>query len=497
MTLRMKKLTVLLALVVPGIAFSQVGDSISFSLDSIPPVLPLVDSLRINLEMPDDDVVSLADTVTPNFNSIPYDMEYVPADETPEVLTSRLMALQKDVPLTYNEKVHAFINYFLIRDREHTRNVMRKQDIYFPLFEKHLKENNMPEELKYLSVIESALVPHAVSRARAVGLWQFMSYTGRHFGLKVDWYIDDRMDPEKSTVAACKYLSQLYTIFHDWELALAAYNTGPGNVRRAIRRSGGKKTFWDIYPYLPRETRAYLPQYVAMVYSLNHAAEHNLFIEGKEEMLRNDTLAVKGYLHIETLAKLTGSCLEDYRKLNPSVLHDVLPDNGREHVIRMPLAAKMELDKNRVAILDSAMKANKLKVEALARNAAGNTLGREMMVYRVKSGDVLGVIARRYGVRVEDVKKWNNLSSNMIRTGQRLNIWLLPGQRERMPVASAAPVADNGTNQAQGTKTYTVQPGDTLWDISKKFQGLTIEKIKSLNNLKSNELKPGQKLIIS
>jgi len=443
------------------------------------------------MEIAGDDVISLADTVTPNFSSVPYDLEYVPADETPEVLTERLNALQKDIPLTYNEKVHAFINYFLIRDREHTRNVLRKKDVYFPLFEKHLKENNMPEELKYLSVIESALLPQAVSRARAVGLWQFMSYTGRHVGLKIDWYVDERMDPEKSTIAACKYLSQLHTIFNDWELALAAYNTGPGNVRRAIKKSGGKRTFWEIYPYLPRETRAYLPQYVAMVYALNHAPEHNLFADGIEQPLSNDTLKVDGYLHLETFAKLTGSCLDDYRKLNPSVLHDVLPD-GREHVIRIPLAAKEELNKNRVAILDSAMKANKLEIEALARNAAGTTLGREMMVYRVKNGDVLGVIARRHGVRVEDMKKWNNLSSNMIRTGQQLKIWLKPGQQERLPIASTSPV----TNPTTGSKTYTVQPGDTLWDISKK-QGLSVEKIKSLNNLKSNELKPGQKLIIS
>lgn len=482
-----KRLIALVALIVPGLAFGQSADSI--------PVLPLTaeDSLVVNLEVPEDDIVLLADTVTPNFSSIPYDQEFVPADETPEVLTERLLALQKDVPLNYNEKVHGFINYFLIRDREHTRNVLRKKDIYFPLFERQLKENNMPEELKYLSVIESALIPHAVSRARAVGLWQFMSYTGRHVGLKIDWYIDERMDPEKSTAAACKYLSQLYTIFHDWELALAAYNTGPGNVRRAIRKAGGKRTFWEIYPYLPRETRAYVPQYVAMVYALNHAPEHNLFVDGREELLANDTLRVNGYLHLETLAKMTNTCLDDYRKLNPSVLHDVLPA-GREHIIRIPLAAKLELDSNRVAILDSAGRANKAKIEALAKNAAGNTLGRDMMVYRVKSGDVLGSIARRYSVRVEDVKKWNNLSSNMIRTGQKLNIWLLPGQRERQPVAGNTPIA---VTTSGSTKTYTVQPGDTLWDISRKFQGVTVEKIKSLNNLKSNELKPGQKLIIS
>jgi membrane-bound lytic murein transglycosylase D len=484
----MKRLVVLIALVAPAIAFSQSADSI--------PVLPLApeDSLVINIEGMPDDVMMLADTVTPNFASSPYDMEYVPADETPEVLSARLSALQKDIPLVYNEKVHGFINYFLIRDRDHTRNVLRKKDVYFPLFEKYLKENNMPEELKYLSVIESALIPQAVSRARAVGLWQFMSYTGKHVGLKIDWYVDERMDPDKSTQAACKYLSQLYSIFGDWELALAAYNTGPGNVRRAIRKSGGKKTFWEIYPFLPRETRAYVPQYVAMIYALNHAPEHNLFVDGTEELLRNDTLMVKGYLHLETLAKLTNSCLDDYRKLNPSVLHDVLPD-GSEHILRMPIAAKEELEKNRFAILDSAMKANKKQIEALAKNAAGNTYGRDMIAYRVRSGDVLGTIARRYSVRVEDVKKWNNLHSNNIRVGQKLNIWLRPGQMDRQPVASASRVTNIAPST--GSKTYTVQPGDTLWDISKKFQGISVEKIKSLNNLKTNELKPGQKLIIS
>lgn len=487
----MKRFFALMFLVIPGFVMAQE--------ESAEPLLP-GDSIIVNLEIPGDDVTILADTVTPNFASIPYNMEYVPADETPEVLTARLNALQKDIPLVYNDKIHAFINYFLIRDREHTRNVLRKQDIYFPLFEKHLKANNMPEELKYLSVIESALIPHAVSRARAVGLWQFMSYTGRYCGLKIDWYEDERMDPEKSTIAACKYLSQLYMIFHDWEMALAAYNTGPGNVKKAIRKSGGKKTFWEIYPFLPRETRAYVPQYVAMVYSLNHATDHNLFVDGKEELVRNDTLMVSGYLHLEKFASLTNSCLDDYRKLNPSILHDVVPDNGREHIIRIPIDAKAELNKNRFAILDSASKFKKEEIEALAKNSAGNIVGRDVMAYRVKSGDVLGSIARRYGVRTEDIKKWNNLSSNNIRTGQKLNIWLKPGQQEHMPVASTSVPPTKATatiSTSSGSKTYTVQPGDTLWDITKKFQGLTVEKIKTLNNLKSNQLKPGQKLIVS
>jgi membrane-bound lytic murein transglycosylase D len=443
-----------------------------------------------------DAVVAMADTLTPNFQQLPSDFEYIPANETPELVADRLSCLQKTVPLTYNEKVHAFINYFLIRDREHTRNVMRKKDLFFPMFEQQLKAHNIPDELKYLAIIESALYPRAVSRARAVGLWQFMSATGKHMGLKIDWYVDERMDPEKSTEAACRYLIQLHKIFGDWELALAAYNSGPGTVKRAIRRSGYKKGFWEIYPYLPRETRAYVPQYVAMIYALNYADEHNLYVEGYEEPLRQDTLNVSTYLHLNTLANLTGACLEDLQRLNPSIQHNVLPGDGRRRVLRMPVAAKAELDNNRVAILDSASHAFRKQTEALAKNAAGNTYGREVVVYKVKSGDAISVIARRYRVRVEDLRKWNNLSSNTIRTGQKLKVWVLPSQ-----VASAKQsVAESPASAIalpNGGKTYIVQPGDTLWDISKKFEGLTIEKIKSLNNLKTSKLQPGQKLIIS
>ncbi|MBK5278667.1 MAG: LysM peptidoglycan-binding domain-containing protein [Bacteroidia bacterium] len=420
-------------------------------------------------------------------------LEYIPADETTELIADRLSCLQKKVPLTYNDKTQAFINYFVVKDREYTKMVMRRKDLFFPLFEKYFEKYNLPDELKYLAVIESGLNPKAVSRARAVGLWQFMAGTGSYLKLNHDWYLDDRMDPEKSTEAACKYLSQLYSMFHNWELALAAYNSGPGTVRKAIRRSGYKKSFWEVYPYLPRETRAYVPQYVAIIYAMNYAEEHNIIETAREELLTHDTLRVNKFLHFQTFANLTGTCIEDLQKLNPSVLRSAIPETGKTYVVKIPLHAKLNLQMNRFSILDSASKVGRTELEIIAKKTLGGTYGRESITYTVKSGDVIGLIAERHHVRVEDIRYWNNLSSNLIRSGQRLNIWVLTSKT--MAPAKRQEAKTEIITSAQG-KIYTVQPGDSLWEISKKFEGLTIEKIKSLNNLKSTKLQPGQKLIV-
>lgn len=388
---------------------------------------------------------SLAD---PTLFPIPMEFEYIPAEETPELVADRLGCLQSTIPLPYNHTIHGFINFFTIRNREYTRLMLRRKDLYFPLFEKYLRQYNLPDELKYLSIIESGLNPRAVSRASAVGLWQFMSFTGRYFDLHNDWYFDDRMDPEKSTEAACRYLSQLYGMFHNWELALAAYNSGPGTVKRAIRRSGYKKTFWEIYNYLPRETRSYFPQFVAIIYSMNYAEEHNMIEAAVETPLPHDTIRVNKFLHLGTFASLTGICTDDLLQLNPQIRHNAIPETGKTYVLKVPVLAKLELEKARTMILDSASKTNRKQVEALAKSATGNTAGRELVVYRVRPGDVLGMIAQRHRVRIDDLRKWNNLRSNMIRAGQRLNIWVLPSQKlSAKPAPSAA-----DTRSAGGSK---------------------------------------------
>jgi membrane-bound lytic murein transglycosylase D len=456
---------------------------------------PVVDTLE--LAVAEEEIVFKEDTADYVFYALTSDVEYIPGDDAPSLVRDRLQCLQQTIPLEYNDRIHSFINFFTVRDREYTRMVARRKNLYFPIFEKYLAKYGLPDELKYLSIIESGLNPKAVSRARAVGLWQFMSPTGRHYGLHQDWYIDERMDPEKSTDAACRYLRDLYRMFGDWELALASYNAGPGNVKKAIRRSGYKKSFWQVYPYLPRETRSYVPQFVAIIYAMNYLDEHNFYDIGEEMPMPHDTINTSEFLHFNTLANLTGICLEDLQKLNPSIQRNAVPQTSKSYTLKIPTMAKEILAQNRAAILDSASKTGKKELELLARNTAGSTYGKDRIVYRVKSGDVLGSIALRYKVRVSDIQKWNNLSGNTIRVGQHLNIWLKQPTAGTSTVINTSPAKAIVLSPIPDSKSYVVQPGDTLWDISRKFEGLTIEKIKQLNNLTNSKIQPGQKLVIA
>lgn len=445
------------------------------------------DSLLLNTnEIPEPD------SLTYSAYELPWDVEYIPGEDAPEIIRQRLTSLQRTIPLRYHERVHAFINYFTVRDREYTRMIIRRRDMYFPVFEKYLAYYNLPDELKYLSIIESGLNPKAISRARAVGLWQFMYFTGRHYGLHIDGFEDQRMDPDMATDAACRYLRDLYNLFNDWELALAAYNAGPGNVKKAIRRSGYKKTFWEIYPHLPRETRSYVPQFVAMVYTMNHLAEHN-FLETEREVLPpHDTLLLNQALHLETLAELTGGCVEDLQKLNPSFVRNVIPDTRRTYSVRIPRYMTGLLQENRAAIIDSAAKTARLYMQTTANYNITSTHGRERIVHYVHSGETLSSLAQRYRVRITDIQEWNDLRGTTIRTGQRLHIWVTPSH---MPVAQNKP--SQQPQHALKSKTYTVQEGDTLWSITRKYEGLTVERLRQLNKLDTNKIYPGQVLVVA
>lgn len=447
-----------------------------------------------SVAMGTDPADSLQFEVPPFAYTLPWDwdIEYIPGEDAPAIIRERLSRLEKTIPLHYHERVHAFINYFTVRNREYTRMVIRRRDLYFPIFEKYLAHYNLPDELKYLSIIESGLNPRAISRAGAAGLWQFMYFTGRHYRLHIDSFEDQRMDPEQATDAACRYLRDLYNLFNDWELALAAYNAGPGNVKKAIKRSGYKKTFWEIYPHLPRETRSYVPQFVAMVYTMNHLAEHNFSETEREAWPPYDTLQVRHALHLETLAQLTGTCVEDLQRLNPSFVRNVIPHTHKTYTLRVPRLAHELLQQNRTAILDSAAKVSKAAQSQIASQYAGSkTYGRERIAHRVRSGETLSALALQYGVRVADIQAWNQLSGTTIRTGQTLYIYASHTAR---PVASTQ---QSTTTQQLNAQTYTVQEGDTLWSIVRKFQGLSIETLRDLNNLKDNKIYPGQVLVLA
>jgi membrane-bound lytic murein transglycosylase D len=389
------------------------------------------------------------------------------------------------MPFELNDRIFSFIQYFTVRNREYTKMVLARKDQFFPLFEKTLKEHELPVEIQYLSIVESGLDPKIKSRVGAMGLWQFMPATGRMYGMHVNPDIDDRMDPELSTVAAAKYLKSLHRMFGNWELALAAYNCGPGNVRKAIRRSGGKKTFWQIYNYLPRETRGYVPQFQAFLYILNHLEEHNFNLEEPTYLAEYEKIRFDRAFRLDKLAELTDLCVQDLEKLNPSIKSKKVPDTHSAMEIKIPLAKASFLKENLAWISDSLGNAPQLPLLASnleltpVEKAVGGTAAK--VTYKVKSGDVLGSIATRHGVTVSQIKAWNNLSSNLIRVGQTLYLF-----------------SDSGSSLAEnsaGQKTYTVRPGDSLWIISQKHS-LSVEQIKRLNNLNSNTIKPGQKLII-
>ena len=457
-----------------------------------------------------------------------------PANRVPsDLVRERFSLLQKKIPLVYHAESHKFVEYFIYTKPDFTRRMMEDKNLFFPIYEKALAKYNMPDEIKYLSMIESGLNPKIISYAGAGGLWQFMRATGREFGLRQDSYIDERFDPEKSTDAACRYLRQLYSIFGDWEMALASYNCGPGNVKRAMRRSGGN-TFWSIYNSLPKQTRGYVPQFVAILYMMNYGEDHGIAPNVTQYPTTTDTIQVNGYLNLITFAALSGVTMEEIQRLNPQIISNVLPDYTRGFALKVPAQKFAFMQPNRLAILDSASKRAGADVMLASVETDGEYVTKRIR-HTVRGGETLTSVARRYGVSMNEIKKWNKMRSSRLLKGQRLTIVRQVRVAPRPVVKPEAEVvlAKNTTTtevpdtttkateeelladadeveeeepeiqtakpkKAQTTPrttTYIVRRGDNLTEISRRH-GVSISDVKDWNNLSSGKILVGQRLRI-
>ena len=345
------------------------------------------------------------------------------------VYVERLSAMMSPIPMTYNAQVKKFIELYIVKRRDQVQKMLGLSKYYFPIFEEILDANDMPLELKFLPIIESALNPRALSRVGASGLWQFMYYTGKRYDLSVTSYVDERRDPVKASKAAALFLRELYNIYGDWHLAIAAYNCGPGNVNRAIARSGGQRDFWKIYYHLPRETRGYVPAFIAASYAMTYAAEHNLYSTQSILPVASDTVVIHKPLHFDQVANVLKLPMELIRDLNPQYRHDVVPATAPK---TYPLALPVEVSFAFAAQEDSIYAFNRTKyfpdnkIVPVSEASYGHytPANSAKLIYTVKEGDVPGGIASKFNVRLSDLKYWNGLRRNIIRIGQKLVIYV-------------------------------------------------------------------------
>lgn len=418
-------------------------------------------------------------------DALSYEEGFVP--EFPDsVYCKRLEAMNEMSPfhLDCNDATLKTIKFFTKKRRGFVRVVLGRSKLYFDMFEEKLSQYNLPIELKYLPVIESGLRPQVKSRAGALGLWQFMYTTGKMFGLREDSYIDDRMDPEKSTDAACQYLKKLYEIYNDWNLVLAAYNAGPGNVNKAIRRSGNKQTYWEIRPFLPSETQGYVPNYVAASYLLTHHVEHNIFpMQAPIHFIQLDTICLKKGLHMASISEVLEIEEEDIQRLNPIYKTGYIPSTQEPQCIYLPLRYTGQYLK----LEDSLYRLEKARypsTETIINSKPNSGVTTKTYVYhKVRSGETLGNIASKYKVSVAEIQRINGLRSSKIYAGQRLKI--KPG---------TATYSSSRTTTRTRKRYYTVRSGDTFGEIAQKYR-ISQSQLKRLNpRINISRLSIGQKI---
>lgn len=436
---------------------------------------------------------------------------------SPEVYAERIAKISTNIPLTYNSNVQAFINLYTVKKRGKVSQMLTLSQQYFPMIEEELDRNGMPIELKYVAVIESALNTHAVSKAGATGLWQMMYGTGKLMGLKIDTYVDERRDPYLATKAGIAYLKYLYDIYDDWLLAIGAYNCGPGNMNKAIRRAGGGSdlTFWDLWDYLPKETRSYVPIFIAATYTFEYHKEHNIVPEsfGYTYQLQ-DTVLITRKMTLEQLSAFVNMTVDEIKIYNPALKTNTIPGYPIPFPVRLPMDAIAMFYANQTelyASLDKPIEYNIATASAVQDSAANTeTVVSEdpvRITYTVKKGDNLGYISDWFDCSVADLKSWNKLSSTKIVPGQKLKVEV-PGNKqtyyaeinsmtmsEKQKLTDVQIVGTSKANSEPEFVFYTVKPGDTLWGISKKYPENSVEKIREMNDLsKSETLKVGDKI---
>lgn len=449
----------------------------------------------------------LSENMFSDISSLNIDSE-VSYDLSSEVLKKRLAKMDANSPfnIEYNPALENTIKSFLKNRTKAFERLMAVSEYYFPMFEEHLAKYNIPLELKYLAIVESALNPKAKSRVGASGLWQFMYPTGKQYNLEVNSYVDERHDPLKATEAACQYLSHLYEIFGDWSLVLASYNAGPGNVSKAIRRSGGSQNYWNIRKFLPRETANYVPAFLATMYIYEFKKEHGILPKKATlTYFETDTIMVKKQMSFKHISELLDIPVEQIEFLNPIYKLKVIPfEEDKAHYLRLP-KNKMGLfvsNEEKVYAYLNYLETfkEKTKSEYIA-STSKDSIGtgadststavskpkfeRKTQFHTIKTGESLGKIADKYNVSISNLKSWNKIKGNTIQAGKKLKIY------------SDKKITENSEQKTTKNGTYTVKNGDSLFSISKQFPGVSIEDLKKWNDISGDNIQPGMKLKIN
>jgi membrane-bound lytic murein transglycosylase D len=431
--------------------------------------------------------VQLNNSIRPDTIIVPVINQPAPLTYQSGIFKRRLDSIKKDVPLDYNEYVQSYIDIYM-HNRDEMGHVLGLTKYYFPIYEKAFHDAGIPDEIKYLSIVESKLDPYAVSRVGATGPWQFMFTTAKLYGLNMDDYVDDRRDPIQASYAAAAYLKDAYEEFGDWLLAIASYNCGKSNVEHAIEKAGGANDFWSIRQYLPAETRGYVPAFIAVAYLMNYYNRHNIIPQACSFSLKTDTVLVNKYVALSTVSQVLNIDVKELSILNPAYKRQII--NGTTKIPRRLVIP--QIDKEKYGALYDALNNTNNAIAPAAQQvmyaAYHENKTEELPAYhKVKRGETLGDIADTYGVEVQDLKAWNHLHSNKAVVGQRL----------RLSETASEPKESVSAVNHHNYITYKVKTGDTLSGIASKFEGASVEKIRSINGLKKDRLQPGMTIKIN